>query len=361
MVFTLHKNYNIMKIYQTISKLLFVTAIGTIVTFSSCKKDDPAPVPVPTPVTNTVTDIVSANASFTLLKQAVVKADLAGALAGAGPFTVFAPDDAAFTAATFTAAGITATPAAALSTVLKYHVISGSKILAANVPAGPNAKVVTLGGDSIFVTRKASGSVFINGVQVTGADIPADNGVIHKVGRVIQPAAGNIVATAQAVTGGANGLDSLVKAILRVNGATVAQGGDPSLVATLSGTTPGAPFAPLTVFAPTNAAFTQLLTALGNTDINQIAISTLNAVLKYHVVGGRAFSSDLTTGSLTMLPGGVNTTAINLVPTVPTITGRNSVLNLSVGGSTTNTCGIIGTDVMCRNGVVHLINRVLLP
>jgi uncharacterized surface protein with fasciclin (FAS1) repeats len=341
-----------MKIYQTISKFLFVTAIGTIVTFSSCKKDDPVPDPVPV-VKNTITDIVVANASFTLLEQAVIKADLAGALAGAGPFTVFAPDDAAFTAATLTSAGITATPAAALSTVLKYHVIP-SKILAADVPAGPNAKVITLGGDSVFVTRKASGSVFINGVQVTGADIPADNGVIHKVGRVIQPAAGSIVQTAQAVTGGANGLDSLVKAILRVNGATVAQGGDPDLVTTLSN-------ARLTVFAPTNAAFTQLLTALGNTDINQIAISTLNAVLKYHVVGGRAFSSDLTTGSLTMLPGGVNTTAINLVPAIPTITGRNSVLNLSVGGSTTNTCGIIGTDVMCRNGVVHLINRVLLP
>jgi uncharacterized surface protein with fasciclin (FAS1) repeats len=341
-----------MKMYLTISKLLFVTAIGTIVTLSSCKKDDPAPVPAPTPTKNTITDIVVANASFTLLEQAVIKADLAGALAGTGPFTVFAPDDAAFTAATLTSAGITATPAAALGTVLKYHVIP-SRILAADVPAGPNAKVITLGGDSVFVTKNGSG-VFVNGVKVTGADILADNGVIHRVGRVIQPAAGNIVQTAQAVTGGATGLDSLVKAILRVNGATVAQGGDPDLVTTLSNTR-------LTVFAPTNAAFTELLTALGVNNINLISIATLNAVLKYHVVGGRAFSSDLTTGSLTMLLGGVNTTSVNLVPAIPTITGRNLALNLSVGGSTTNTCGIVGTDVMCRNGVVHLINRVLLP
>jgi uncharacterized surface protein with fasciclin (FAS1) repeats len=351
MIFILHKNYNIMKIYQTIQKLLFVTAVGTIVTFSSCKKDDPAPPPVVTP-TNTITDIVVANTSFTLLEQAVVKADLAGALAGAGPFTVFAPDDAAFTAATLTSAGITATPAATLATVLKYHVIP-SKILAANVPVGPNAKVTTLGGDSVFVTRNAAG-VFVNGVRVTTADIAADNGVIHRVGRVIQPAAGNIVQTAQAVTGGANGLDSLVKAILRVNGATVAQGGDPTLAATLGSAT-------LTVFAPTNAAFTQLLQALSITNIDQISIGTLNAVLKYHVVGGRAFSSDLSNGNLTMLPGGANTTAVSLAGAVPTITGRNSVLNLSVGGSTTNTCNIFGTDVMCRNGVVHLINKVLLP
>jgi uncharacterized surface protein with fasciclin (FAS1) repeats len=355
MVFTLHQNYKIMKMYQTISKLLFVTAIGTIVTFSSCKKDDPAPDPVPTPITNTVTDIVSANASFKLLKQAVIKADLAGALAGAGPFTVFAPDDDAFTAATFTAAGITATPAAALSTVLKYHVISGSRITAANVPAGPNAKVITLGGDSIFVTRKASGSVFINGVQVTGADIAADNGVIHKVGRVILPARGSIVAEAQLRTGVPTGLDSLVKAVLRASDPLLA-GSDPTIAAALTSAN-----STLTVFAPTNAAFTELLGALSFTNINQIAVPTLVAVLKYHVVAGRAFSSDLTTGNLTMLPGGLNTTAINLVPTVPTITGRNTALNLSVGGSTTNTCGIIGTDVMCRNGVVHLINRVLLP
>jgi uncharacterized surface protein with fasciclin (FAS1) repeats len=350
-----------MKINQKLQSIFIVTAIGTMITFSSCKKDDD-PVPVPTPAAkNTITDIVVANASFTLLKQAVTRADLAGTLSGAGPFTVFAPDDAAFTAGGFPSTVIGNTAPAALSNILLYHTIP-SKILASQVPAGPNAKVITQSGDSVFVTNKPNGGgVFVNGVRVTGADIAADNGVIHRVGRVIKPAVGNIVATAQAVGGGADGLDSLVKAILRVNNATVAQGGDPTLVATLSGTTAGAPFAPLTVFAPTNAAFTQLLVALGNTDINQITISTLNAVLKYHVVASRAFSSDLATGNLTMLPGGANTTAINLSGTVPTITGRNSVLSLSVGGSTTNTCNIIGTDVMCRNGVVHLINRVLLP
>jgi uncharacterized surface protein with fasciclin (FAS1) repeats len=331
-----------MTLKQKLHSILFVTAIGTITTFSSCKKDDD-PIVVAPPVSNTITDIVVANPSFTLLKQAVVKAGLDTTLKSAGPFTVFAPDDAAFNAAGFTSTAITNTAAAALKSILLYHTIP-AKIVAANVPAGPNAKVITASGDSVFVTKNTNG-VFVNGVKVTAADIAADNGVIHKVGRVIKPATGDIVQTA-----GASGLDSLVKAVLRVkNGA----GGDPNIVTTLSSGT-------LTVFAPTNAAFAQLLPALGVTNIDAISPATLAAVLKYHVVVGRAFSSDLVNAAnVPMFAGG--STLIGLTATTATIKGNNSVLNLSVGGTTVNTCNIAGTDIMCRNGVVHLIDRVLLP
>jgi uncharacterized surface protein with fasciclin (FAS1) repeats len=322
---------------QTLKSLFFVTALGALIITSSCKKDDdPVPTPTPTPGT-TITDVVVGNASFTLLKQAVVKADLATTLSGAGPFTVFAPDDAAFTGAGFTStviASAAVTPAA-LKTILLYHTIP-SKILAIDVPAGPNAKVITASGDSVFVTKNGSG-VFVNGVKVTTADVPASNGVIHKVGRVILPPAGNIVETATAA-----GLDSLVKAVLRVNGATVAQGGDPTIAATLSTAT-------ITVFAPTNAAFTQLLQALTLTNINQIPLATLTAVLKYHVVGGRAFSSALANGNLTMLAGGNTTISLT------------SGATIKGNGNGTNASNITATDIMCRNGVVHLIDRVLLP
>ena len=320
------------------SKLFFglfsATALCATLLLTSCGKDDDVPPPPPPVVTNTITDRVVADASLSLLRQAVVKADLAATLSGAGPFTVFAPDDAAFTSAGFTSpviASAAVTPAA-LRTILLYHTIP-SRILAAQVPAGPNAKVITAGGDSVFVTRNAAG-VFVNGVRVTVADIAADNGVIHKVGRVINPPTGNIVQTAIAA-----GLDSLVKAVLR---ATNAPGGDPTLAGTLSNAT-------LTVFAPTNAAFTQLLGILGVTDINQIPVATLLAVLRYHVVGGRAFSSDLANGSLTMLAGG--TTTVN-------VTGAASIRGTGNGGSASN---ITATDIMCRNGVVHLIDRVLRP
>jgi uncharacterized surface protein with fasciclin (FAS1) repeats len=312
--------------------ILFIAMSGLVIGFSSCKKDDD---PV---VTNTITDVVVATPSFSVLEEAVVKANLASTLSGAGPFTVFAPDNGAFSSAGITSATVATLTPTQLSDLLLYHTI-GSKILAASVPAGPNAKVITAGGDSVFVTRNGSG-VYVNGIKVAVADVAADNGVIHQLTKALNKPSGNIVATAQAA---GSGLDSLVKAIVRANNAP---GGDPTLIATLSS-------ANLTVFAPTNAAFTQVLGALSLTDINNIPVATLLAVLRYHVVGGRAFSSDLANGNLTMLAGG-NTT-INLTNGTgggPTIKGN---------GNGTNNSNIVGTNIMCRNGVVHVIDRVLLP
>lgn len=273
----------------TFNKGLFAVLAGAVMSLASCSKDDD---PV---VTNTITDIVSNSASFSVLKEAVVKATLSTTLSGAGPFTVFAPDNTAFASAGITSTTVASLTQTQLSDLLLYHTLS-SKVLAAAVPAGPNAKVVTAGGDSVFVTRNASG-VFVNGIKVATADIAADNGVIHQLSKALNKPSGNVVVTAQ--TAG-SGLDSLVKAIVRANNAP---GGDPTLINTLSTAT-------ITVFAPNNAAFTQLLTALGTNDINNIPVATLLAVLKYHVVPGRAFSSDLANGNLAMLAGG-NTT-INL-------------------------------------------------
>jgi uncharacterized surface protein with fasciclin (FAS1) repeats len=323
-----------MKINNKFRSMFMAFAVGTAImtTVSSCSKDDDNPVVT----SNTITDKVVADASFSILEKAVIKAGLDGTLKGTGPFTVFAPDDAAFTASGITSATIDALTAAQLKAILLYHTI-GAKILAADVPAGPNAKVVTAGGDSVFVTKNASG-VYVNGIKVTAADIAADNGVIHKIGRVLNPPAGNIVETAVAA-----GLDSLVKA---VTVATNAPGGDPTLASALS-------TGKLTVFAPTNQAFTDVLAALSLTDINQIPIGTLVAVLKYHVVAGRAFSSDLANGNLGMLAGG-NTT-INLT------NGTGGVPTILGNGNGSNKSNIVATNIVCRNGVVHLIDRVLLP
>jgi uncharacterized surface protein with fasciclin (FAS1) repeats len=305
-------------------------AMSFLIFFSSCDKDD-------TPsATNTITDIVVSGASFTTLESAVIKANLQATLSGTGPFTVFAPDDAAFAASGITSADLNLLTASQVQNILLYHTIS-SKILAADVPAGPNAKVITASGDSVFVTKNASG-VYVNGIKVNTADVSADNGVIHTIGKVLIPAAGNIVETAVA-----SGLDSLVKAVTR---ATTAPGGDPSLAGTLGS-------ARLTVFAPTNAAFTQLLAALSLAKIDDIPVATLLSVLRYHVVGGRAFSSDLSNSNLAMLAGG--NTVINLTNGTtggPTITGN---------GNGANRSNIIATNIVCRNGVVHLIDRVLLP
>lgn len=312
-----------------------VTAvIGTFITVStvSCKKDDDSA----TPTDNTITGKVVAGANFTLLEKAVIKAGLNGTLSGTGPFTVFAPDDAAFSAAGITTATVDALSADQLQKLLLYHTLS-SKVQAADVPAGPNAKVSTANSpaDSVFVTRNASG-VYVNGVKVVTADVAASNGVIHILAKALNKPSGNIVATAQANVSGDNGLDSLVTAIVRANAAS------PGLVTLLNTNV-------LTVFAPTNKAFRDLLIALGVSNISQIPIATLSAVLSYHLRGGRAFSSDLSSGSLAMFAGG-NTT-INLSGTGATIKGTTN----------TTASNIIATDVMAFNGVVHLIDRVLLP
>ena len=314
-----------------LTRSVLLMAAGTSFFLSSCDKDDDTPAQA-----NTISDIVVAGSSFTSLEAAVLKANLQGTLSGTGPFTVFAPDDAAFTASGITTAALNALSITQVQNILLYHTV-GSKILAADVPAGPNAKVTTAGGDSVFVTKNANG-VFINGIKVKTADVAADNGIIHVIERVLNPPVGNIVETAVA-----GNLDSLVKAVTR---ATSAPGGDPSLAATLSN-------ARLTVFAPTNAAFTQLLSALGLSKIDDIPVATLLAVLRYHVVAGRAFSSDLSNGNLAMLAGG-NTT-INLSNGTgggPTITGNGN------GGNKSN---MTATNIVASNGVVHLIDRVLIP
>ena len=318
-----------MELKKFLRQSTFAIALSVPVLITGCDKDDD-------PVNNTITDVVVGNASFTTLEAAVVKAGLQTTLSGTGPFTVFAPDDAAFTASGITTSVLNSLTPAQVSSILLYHTL-GAKVTAADVPAGPNAKVTTASGDSVFVTKNANG-VFINGIKVNTADVAADNGVIHVIGRVLNPPVGNIVETAVA-----SGLDSLVKAVTR---ATTAPGGDPTLAGTLS-------TARLTVFAPTNAAFTQLLGALSLTDINQIPVGTLLAVLRYHVVGGRAFSSDLTNGSLPMLAGGNTTTNLtNGTGGGPSIQGNGN------GGNRSN---ITATNIVCRNGVVHLVDRVLLP
>jgi uncharacterized surface protein with fasciclin (FAS1) repeats len=323
-----------MSIFNLRSNWLLAISLGATLTIasSSCSKDTPPP------ASNKITDKVVADPSFSLLEKAVVKAGLASTLSGTGPFTVFAPNDAAFNASGITSAVIDGLSADQLKKILLYHTL-GSKIMATGVPAGPNAKVTTVNvppvaADSIFVTNNASG-VFVNGIKVTTADVAADNGVIHVMGRVLLPPAGNIVATAQANGGGDNGLDSLVTAVVRADAAA------PGLITLLNSNI-------LTVFAPTNKAFRDLLSALNLSKIADIPIATLQAVLGYHVRAGRAFSSDLVAGPLAMFAGGNTTVALSSIATIK-------------GNGNTTPSTIIGTNVMATNGVVHVIDRVLLP
>jgi uncharacterized surface protein with fasciclin (FAS1) repeats len=309
-------------------KSLFAVLSLSILAFSytSCDDDDD-----PTPAPPTITAQVVAGANLSLLESAVVKANLATTLDGPGPYTVFAPTDDAFAATGITSATIGTLTAAQLQTILLYHTLP-AEVFAANVPVGPNAKVTTASGDSVFVTKNGQG-VFVNGTNVTQADIDASNGVIHLISRVLLPPAGNIVEVAQANSE----FSLLVAAVLRASTGTT------NVAQILSS---GGPF---TVFAPTNAAFI----AAGFADvaaINAADPNTLASILTYHVVPGRVFSSDLTNGATPATANGATVT-IGVTGSGATVRGRTN----------TAASNIIGANIMARNGVVHVIDRVLLP
>jgi uncharacterized surface protein with fasciclin (FAS1) repeats len=313
------------------SKLLTLCILA--LTFTACDKDDDDN---NSPMDETIAGTVMASADFTALEAAVVKADLKTTLEGPGPFTVFAPDDAAFNASGISSTTLNSLTKEQVSTILLYHTLA-ARVPSTDVPAGPNAKVITASGDSVFVTKNSSG-VFVNGIKVAQADIAASNGVIHQIEKVLLPPAGNLVEVAQ---GDGSGLDSLVKAIVRANDGP---GGSPTLIATLQSGI-------FTVFAPTNEAFASLLTDLGLANIDDIPMDVLLAVLQYHLVPSRAFSSDLANESLTMLASG--TTTINLSD------GTNG--GPSITGTGNTKANIVATNIMARNGVVHVIDKVLLP
>ena len=321
-------------IYNKISKKLFIAyaiILFTAINLTACEKSEADEPMLPSPSSTTITSQVSTSASLTLLKSAVVKAGLASTLDGAGPYTVFAPTDDAFIASGITSSVINSLSADKLKSILLYHVLA-SKILSTGVPAGPNAKVVTASGDSFFVTNNLNG-VFVNGLKVTTADLPASNGVIHTLGKVLMPPAGNIVDVAAADTT----FSFLVAAVLR------ASKGSTNVAAVLSGNTP------LTVFAPTNNAFRAAGFATIDA-INAVDPNTLTTILTYHVVAGRVFSSDLVNAA--------QPSTVNGGKVIVSLSSNSAAIK---GNSNPSASNIAVTNIMASNGVIHVIDQVLLP
>jgi uncharacterized surface protein with fasciclin (FAS1) repeats len=326
--------FSIMTTRITIGHSVLASLLLLSILSYNCTDPDVAEAPQPMPISN----VVIADPEFGLFEEAVALANLGNTLSGAGPFTVLIPNDDAFTASGINSATIAALTPVDAQALVNYHTITGSTSFA-NFPGGPNAKIITVSGDSIFVTKNANG-VFVNGWKITEPDLSASNGLIHKIEHVLVPPRGNIIETAQLATGV---LDSFAKAVQRaING----PGGDPTLATWLGSTT-------LTVFAPSNQAFSDYLSSLSLTDINNIPMATLLAVLRYHIVAGRTFSSGLLNGNLTMVTAG--TTLVNLTNGIsggPTITGT---------GNAGNSSNIITANIVARNGVIHVIDRVLIP
>jgi len=135
----------------------------------------------------TIVDVAVANGSFKTLVAALAAADLVGALQGKGPFTVFAPTDAAFAKLPAGTVDALLKDPKQLASILTYHVVSG-QVMAADVIKGNGAKPTTLNGAALDITVQG-GKVYVNDAQVTTADVATSNGVIHVIDTVVLPPA----------------------------------------------------------------------------------------------------------------------------------------------------------------------------
>ena len=221
---------------------------------------------------NTVVDVIVNSPDHNTLETAVIAAGLDDDLGTAGPFTVFAPTDAAFSALPEgVLTSLLADPTGALADILLYHVV-GASALSTDLSDGQ--MITTLNGDSVMV-RIIDGNVFIDSAQVITADIIADNGVVHVIDAVIVP-----YSTVVDVIVGSPDHTTLEAAVIAAE-----------LADDLSGE------GPFTVFAPTDAAFNALPEGTV-ASLLQDPTGDLADILLYHVVGAKALSTDLSDGQM---------------------------------------------------------------
>lgn len=328
-----------------LSLLLFVAGTSLV----SCSDDDNNNNTQPQ---NSIVDIAASNSNFSILAQAVELAGLTATLDGAGQFTVFAPTNAAFNAYLDTTPydNINEVPVAALKNLLLNHVI-GAEVMSSAVTTGyvntmsPMGTMANSPMISMYI-NKSGNTITINGgaanggttVINTSADIDASNGVIHAVNNVIgiPTIVNHVVANPD--------FDTLQAVVTSTSGAF----GDQSAV--LNALNSVTASAPVTVFAPNNAAFTAATTGSG------FAVGATPAqvtkVLQYHVSAA----------------GNVRSTQLQNNQSIPTITQPSQNLTVILGGgnvdirdSANNLSRVFQADVQASNGVIHGVNRVLQP
>ncbi|HRQ23816.1 MAG TPA: fasciclin domain-containing protein [Anaerolineales bacterium] len=285
----------------------------------------PEPTAVPEPELGDIVDTAVADGRFTTLVTAVQAADLVDALKGEGPFTVFAPTDDAFAALPEGTVESLLLPEnkQALTDILLYHVVSG-KVMAEDV-VGLESATTLLGKD---ITIKVDmGNVYINDAKVIITDIETSNGVIHVIDAVILPPADE-AQTIVDIAVADERFSTLVTAVLAAD-----------LAETLSGE------GPFTVFAPTNDAFAALPAGTVESLLLPENKQALTDILLYHVVAGKVMAADV-----------VGLTS------APTVLGKDITITVRDGKVFLNdTVEVITTDIEASNGVIHVIDAVLLP
>ncbi|MDF4222438.1 fasciclin domain-containing protein [Maribacter sp. M208] len=307
----------------------------------------------------TIVDTAVATDDLSLLVEALIQADagLVETLNSEGPFTVFAPTNAAFVALLETlgddfnsvADFDTDEEKALLTKILTYHVVAGVSAYSTDLSNGQ--VIETVQGETISIALTDNGVEIMDATETNAnvalADVAATNGVVHVIDKVILPQevldmlAAMSLRTIVEIAVDTDDLSVLVDALGQA---------DAGLVETLSGD------GPFTVFAPTNDAFVALLDALGE-NYNSIADfdteaekELLTTILTFHVVSGTAaFSTDLSDGQA-----------------IATVQGENVGINIKDGtvhveDASEDNASVVIADVEASNGVVHVINKVLLP
>ncbi len=301
--------------------LLLFLGLSTV-TFTACNDDDDDTTPDTS--TLTIAEIAADDDQFSTLVGALQRVDLVEVLNGTGSFTVFAPTNDAFDRLGVDLSTLTD---AQLTDILLYHVLGGA-IASTDLMEGQTyASTASTGGPNgtspSALIERAGANVTINGdISVTTADINASNGIIHVIDNVMLPMDVVKIATSN------SNFSQLVSALGAANG---------DLVSVLSGN------GPFTVFAPVNAAFQEIAGTVAGLDADQLA-----SVLTYHVASGNVRAEDLT-DNMEVTSVQTEKFTINLGDPV-TITDANG-----------NTSEIILTNVQGTNGVVHVINKVILP
>jgi uncharacterized surface protein with fasciclin (FAS1) repeats len=305
--------------------------------FFACTKTT-VKIPVVT-TTSTIAAIVKNGSNLTLLDSILKKTGVILTLDSTGPYTLFAAPDAAFTAAGFTDSTIYKDSVSYLKRLMLYHIIGGSYTLA-QLPQGVNMPFETASpGDFIYITTDSSG-VYINGNLITQSNVTASNGYIHAIQNVLFPPNGSVLQTLQGLSVADTTLTVLVSALNYIN-----SGGTNNLNALLSG---GGVYS---IFAPTNNAFRSYFGDTTTVSFANYTPDSLANLLSRHIVNGRVFSSDFIAG--TGIPSLLAGDSINFSPYY-----ANTLVQKD---STSTSIGIIATNILATNGVIHKIDTIIFP
>lgn len=393
---------------KKIKNIFSITLITTcvIVLASSCNKDVPEAIPNKFYLQsgNTIGDIISTDANYSILKAAVEKAGMMADLSDRNKvFTVFAPNDAAFNLSGVPAAAISLLPASTIASILQYHIIPGKKLVSSEITSSfPNGEFVTsfilpapntnpLVRFSTFPSRNANGT-FVNNIPITATDIDAANGVMHRLYAVNAPPSKFLwdsISTSSDLT-------YLKAAIIRADSGVATSSKLQTALSSFG--------VNLTVLAPTNLAFKTLLTGaiyqsllkqgmpdatayptaqyLASTPdvfsnpalFGALSAQTVKGIVVYHILGAtipgiRTFSVNLPTtatsiktllNSAVSVHPGVTAQATFSGPFVVAATFKG-LANATASKVIINPLNPFATDQNYINGVIMKIDQVLLP